>query len=402
MRVLYITQGYPAPEMVGGQISSFHRVGQLTRAGHEVTCLCLVPKAGALTEPDELERLCRVVPVRDVPDATLVRLALGAFDQLPWPARRYTSKAAAARAVELIGEISPDLVFFNSLHSAPLLPAVRRATDAPCLLMSPNVQSVIMKLFAEHRRGLPARLYATDQAFKMRRYEAEQAGRFDAVCVYSREDAEGLRALAPDVPVEVTPIALDLDAMGEPEEPRYDVLMTGSFEWPPNADSLEWFLRTVLPRLLEERPGTTVKVVGPGSERWRGRATPDGVSFVGRVDDIAPYFRTARVLVVPLRIGSGIRVKIVQAFGARLPVVSTAKGCEGLDVEGGRHLMIADEPWPFAKAVAGLLDDAERRAALAREARTLAEGTHDAYGERLPLVEVCERLAGGEGEGGQR
>ncbi len=399
MNILYITQGFPADSMVGGQISSYYRIVQLVRAGHDVTVLCLVPKGDALTDSKALETLCRVVPVRDVPRTTGLRLALGLFDRLPWPIRRYSSRAAARAAAELVGSLSPDLVVFNSLHSAPLLPTVRAATQAPCLLFSPNVQSTIMRLFAAHQTGPLTRLYAWDQARKMRGYESAQADRFDAVCVYSREDAEGLRALAPDATIEITPMALDLDAMGRPATPDFDLLLTGSFEWRPNVDSLTWFLHEIHPRILKRRPGTTVRVVGPGSAAFRDRLSSPGVMFEGRVDDIAPFFRTARLLVVPLRIGSGIRVKIVQAFGARLPVVSTSKGCEGLRVDAGKHLMVADEPEEFAAVVTELLDDTELRSTLAREGRARAEHAHDALVADRPFVAVCEKLV--ESDGGE-
>ncbi len=393
MRVLYLTQGVPSDAMVGGQISSYYRIVQLERAGHDVTALCLVPRRGGAPDASVAERFCRVVPVRDVPDVTALRLARGPVDALPWPIRRYASREAARAASALIKETNPELVFFNSLHSTPLLPAVRAETSAPCLLFCPNVQSTIMGLFAEHQRRAARRLYAADQAGKMRRYESRHILGFDAVCAYSQVDADGLTALAPDVGVEITPLALDLNAMGAPAEPEVDVLITGSFAWPPNADSLDWYLDRIHTSVLDRRPGTTVAVVGPGSESWRGRAERPGVTFAGRVDDVAPFFRKARVLAVPLRIGSGIRVKIVQAFGARLPVVSTSKGCEGLEVRDGEHLAIADGPQRFAEALTRLLDDAVEREALARAARKLAEREHDALAPDRPLVRLCERLA---------
>ncbi len=392
MRILYITQGFPEPRMVGGQISSYYRVDQLTRAGHDVTCLCLAPFGDAQTDPKQLAERCRVVAVRDVPETTPARLAANLFDPLPWPIRRYSSARAASAASELLATASPELIVFNSLHSAPLLPEVRRCSSAPCVLFSPNVQSTIMRLFAEHQTLPHARLYAWLQWRKMRDYESSHVSRFDTVCVYSREDADGLRALSPAATIEISPITLDINAMGTPENPEFDLLLTGSFGWLPNVDSLTWFLREIHPRILERRPGTTVRVVGPGLEMFRDRLASPGVLFTGRVDDIAPFFRTARLLVVPLRIGSGIRVKIVQAFGARLPVVSTSKGCEGLEARDGVHLAVADDPEAFAERVVHLLEDADAGAALAREGRALAERSHDALAPGRPFVEVCERL----------
>jgi glycosyltransferase involved in cell wall biosynthesis len=119
------------------------------------------------------------------------------------------------------------------------------------------------------------------------------------------------------------------------------------------------------------------------------------VRFHGAVDDVLPYYAGARVVVVPLRIGSGVRVKIIQAMAMRRAIVSTSKGCEGLDVEDGRHLVVADDPDAFAAATARLLDAPAERARLGEEAHRLASARHDAMADHPPFVALCEELAAG-------
>jgi glycosyltransferase involved in cell wall biosynthesis len=116
------------------------------------------------------------------------------------------------------------------------------------------------------------------------------------------------------------------------------------------------------------------------------------IRIYGQVDDALPYFRKARVIVVPLRIGSGIRVKIVQALAARRSVVTTAKGCEGLEVDHGEHLVIADSPAEFAEATVRLLESPEERRALGERGHELVARRHDALSPQPPLVLACEKL----------
>lgn len=400
VRVLYITQGFPEDRLIGGQISSFYRIVQLARAGHEVTALCVVPERAPATSPVALEKIARVVAVRDVPAASPVRYAMNLLDPLPWPVRRYASRAASGKAGRILDEARFDLIFVNSVHGTTMLPAVRRRTEAPCLLFAPNVQSATLGLYARYLKNPAARAYALIQAAKMRAFEAASLDRFDLVLAYTESDLRGLRALAPRARIEVVPIALDVTGLADGERREdIDVLHISYLAWPPNRDSLRWFDSEILPRIRASRPGTTVGIVGGGAPAWAARLDDPkgGVRVYGEVEDAIPFFRRSRVLVVPLRIGTGVRVKIVQAMAAGTAVVTTSKGCEGLLGRDGSHYVIRDNPEEFAHEVVRLLESPGERRALAERARALASEEYDAMAPRPLLVRACERLAGANG-----
>jgi glycosyltransferase involved in cell wall biosynthesis len=164
---------------------------------------------------------------------------------------------------------------------------------------------------------------------------------------------------------------------GQPPEPppsKPVVLYTGSMDYPPNADAVTWFARAIWPAIQGQHPAARFLIVGrnPGSE-VQALTTIPGISVTGTVPDVRPYFEQAKVYVVPLRSGSGTRLKILEAMAMGLPIVSTTLGFEGLDVRPGRDLLVADEPASFASAVVGLLADREARARLGIEARQTAE-----------------------------
>jgi glycosyltransferase involved in cell wall biosynthesis len=396
MRVLYLTPGIPADGVVGGPMGSFYNILQFSRAGHEVTALCLVPRD--CPEPDERQAagIAEVRVFRAAPSNTPAHLAANLLDPLPWPIRKYDARAYRAAVREALASGEYDLVFFNSLHSATALGTVRRHTSAPCVLFQHNVQATVMELFARVQRNPLARAYARLQWRKMLAFERRAVGWFDLVFTFSDVDARALSSLRPGTRVAALPLKLDLTRFtpDREEDEAFDLLFVAYFGWAPNEDSLRWFIDEVYPAILRRRPGTTLEVVGAGAPRWvqdldghRGTTT-----FRGRVDDVVPCLRGARVVVVPLRVGSGVRVKIVQAMAAGKAIVSTTKGCEGLETQPGRHLLVADTPEGFADAVAGLLDDPPLRLRLGRDARDLALARHDALGEDRPVVRACEEL----------
>ena len=401
MRILYVTQGFPDTRLIGGQIATFYNILQLTRAGHAVTVATLVEPSSP-TGPERISEIARVVALDGVLPNSFPSYAWNLLDPLPWPIRRYASREFARRTQDLIRSDQYDLILFNSLHSATTLPAVREATDRPCVLLAHNVQSTIMRLYARHQASVPRRLYATIQWRKMLSFESRACAGFDLVTALSDVDRRELEALAPGVDVRTIPLMLDIGSIAaeSAEKEDFDILFVGYLGWAPNLDSLRWFLDTIFERVRKRRPGTALTIAGAAAPSWieKKACASEDIRFLGQVDDIYGLFGRARVLVVPLRIGSGVRLKIVEAMAARCAVVSTSKGCEGLDLSPGEHLEIADTPEAFADAVVALLESPERRAALCERAQLRAYERHDALAPSTPLVEICEELGRSTGE----
>jgi polysaccharide biosynthesis protein PslH len=142
------------------------------------------------------------------------------------------------------------------------------------------------------------------------------------------------------------------------------IVFTGSMDWMPNEDGMVWFVEEILPRIERAVPEATLTIVGRNPTS-RVKALADGrprISVTGTVPDVRPYLEAASVVVVPLRVGGGTRIKIYEAMGMERAVVSTTIGAEGLDVRDGKHIVLADDPDAFADAVIGLLRSPERAA----------------------------------------
>jgi glycosyltransferase involved in cell wall biosynthesis len=210
------------------------------------------------------------------------------------------------------------------------------------------------------------------------------------VVVVSHADGRALEDLVPGLESAVVPNGVDTTyyspADGE-HETDTTLIFTGKMDFRPNVDAVLWFGQEVLPLIRKEIPGVRFNVVGRNPHpRLRHLGEESYITLTGYVDDIRPYIAQAGVYVVPLRVGGGTRLKVLEAMSMRKAVVSTSLGCEGIEVTHDQDLVIADEPRVFAKSVVELIEDRKRRRDLGLAARQLVESEHD-WRQIAPLLE---------------
>ncbi len=206
----------------------------------------------------------------------------------------------------------------------------------------------------------------------MFRYECDVSRKVRKVIAVSDSDAALIQDWYRLPHVEAVPTGVDAEYFkpGPPVLSAADLVFVGSMDWAPNIDGIDWFQREVLPLLLRRKPDCTIAIVGrrpPRSVQQLAEQYP-GVQVTGTVPDVRPWLWSAKVSIVPLRIGGGTRLKIFEAMAAGIPVVSTAVGAEGLGARDGETIRIADSPEAFAESCVALLDDAAERKRLSDQA----------------------------------
>ena len=381
MRILLLTQVLPFPPDAGPKIKTFNLLRHLA-ARHQVSLVSFVRSAEEEALAQALAPYCRrVVTVRLARSrlADLGSLARSLVSGEPFVVARDRSPAMEAALRRLVADERFDLVHADQLNMAPYalgLAGPRRVLDE-----HNAVWLVVQRLWAHEPPG-PRRLLLGREWRQLYRYEGRAAAAFDAVLAVSEEDRSALeRVLARPVPVHVVPIGVDTwELRPLAREPGASALLAiGTLFWPPNVDGILWFARQVLPLILRERPDVRLLVVGarPASSLLRLSREEPAVQVTGYVADPAPLIRQSALMVVPLRAGGGMRVKILHALAQGLPVVSTTVGCEGIEVTPGRHLLVADRPQDFARAVLRLLADPALARDLAAEGRRLVERRYD-------------------------
>jgi len=180
----------------------------------------------------------------------------------------------------------------------------------------------------------------------------------------------------------VIPIAIDCHELRPVQRPRdtANILTLGTLHYPPNADGIRWFVREVFPLVGQQTPQAHLTIIGknpPADFLELAEKDPQRYTVTGYVPDLNPYLEQSAVMVVPVRAGSGMRVRILEAFARGMPVVTTSVGLEGIDAQPGRDVLVADTPAEFAEAVNRLLLDEDLRTQLAVNGRLLAESHYD-------------------------
>ena len=297
----------------------------------------------------------------------------------PYTYYEYGNPAFRRMLDNAIKRSPPDLVHLDSLDLyrwLPFLPSV------PTACTHHNIESELLRLPADHLRVPGLGTYVRHQADLVEKIERRLSPRFDLNVLTSERDEARLRALAPQARTMVVPNGADIEffspSSSDLEVPGRVVFLGPTYMF-PNRDAIEFFLDSIWPSVLESCPDATFYTVGKNSpgEKARFESRP-GTSAIGYVSDIRPVFAEAECSVVPLRVGGGTRLKILDAWSMGKAIVSTSIGCEGLETLDGVNILIRDEPREFAAAVVDVLRNRELRARLEREGRHTVE-THYAW-----------------------
>lgn len=379
MKILWVKTDFLHPTTRGGQIRTLEMLKRI-HARHEVHYVCfadLEQTEGPSRAPEYCSKFYEIphyAPEKSLlSPAFLGQLAAGLISPLPVAVNRWRSVEMKQFIEQLAAREPFDAMVCDFLFPAPNLPDLSR-----CVLFQHNVEALIWKRHAEQAGALLKRLYFHLQARRMFDYEREVCRRVKRVVAVSESDARLMREMYGVASVQAIPTGVDVDYFRAPANaaPVADLVFLGSMDWMPNIDGIQWFCREILPLIRRERPQTTVAVVGrkPTSAVQALAAQDSRLQVTGTVPDVRPYLWGAALSVVPLKVGGGTRLKIYEAMAAGVPVVSTSIGAEGLEIQDGHNIALADDPAVFAERCLHLLASAEARQQLAASA--LAMVTH--------------------------
>lgn len=376
MRVLVLDEEFPFPTNSGKRTRSFNLYRRLANQfliryigyGEEDS-----PSAKAL-RAEGIE--AAPVPTRVPPKegaAFYLRLLGNLASPLPYIVTSHCTGLYRATVRKSLIEFRPDIVL---CEWTPYAIYVAKLDSVKKLLSTHNIEADIWQRYYENESNLLRRWYIREQWRKVEQFELRALRWVDGAMAVSDLDSARLAQRCPELLMKVIPNGVDLDyfrPLPQPDQ-RGHVVFTGSMDWRPNQDAVHYFVREILPLLRQSRSNLECTFVGrsPPQDILRLADIP-GVHITGTVDDVRPYVARAAVYVVPLRVGGGSRLKILEALAMGRAVVSTTVGAEGLDVVHDQHLMLADDPRSFADSILRLLDDSARCHELAAEGRRLVE-----------------------------
>ncbi|MBT9392482.1 glycosyltransferase family 4 protein [Hymenobacter sp. NST-14] len=380
MHILQICPRVPYPPTDGGAIAMYDVAAGLARAGHRVTVLALnTPKhhqpATVLDHLGPNVRLLTVdVDTRLSPGKALHNLLIG---ELPYNVERFVSEAVETALAELLAREQFDVVQLEGTFVAWYEAAIRRlAPGVPVVLRAHNLEHTIWQMLAARTRNPLKRYYLGHLAGRLRRFEQQMMPRFDALAAITEPDQQRLRRLGCPEPVVFVPAGVDLNRFRRDPtlRPRPRTLfMIGSFDWLPNQEGLDWFLREVWPAAHQQFPGLELHLAGKNlPERFMQLQVP-GITVHGFVESAAAFMQQYELMLVPLLSGGGMRIKIIEGMALGKCILSTTLGAEGIHVRPGFDIVVADSAADWLAAL-GRYHRGELGAAAigAEAARTIA------------------------------
>ena len=378
--LLYLAPQVCWPPSSGSQLRNFYLASQLALKTH-LTYLSFAESPPVATPASD--KRGQVLTVLRDQDYTPLKLLRGILGRTPLPVLNYSSRSMAQVLRKLLEDNDFAVVQVEGLHLANYLPIIRAARSKPFVVCDwHNVESELMLRYAERISNPARRIYARTTARKMEAMEQRILGEFDAHLVVSERDRLRLQAIAPHARIFVIENGVNVEYFTDDESPvevlRHRLVFTGLMDYHANVDAAVHFARTVWPGVYAQRPDLTFTLVGrnPNSE-VQSLAELPGVEVTGQVPDVRPYFREAVAAVVPLRIGGGSRLKILEAMASGVPVVSTSLGAEGLAACDGEHILLADTDDDLRRALLELVDDESLRHKIAASARSLIVERYD-------------------------
>ncbi len=390
--ILLLTPQFPYPPHQGTTLRNYNLIAGLAQR-HEVHLLSFGDPAASRGTP--LDDLCHSVQVIAPPGRTMLQRLRGLVSsRLPDMAQRLPSASFQSALGATLERLDPDVVEVEGIEMAQYLfqtASHRGAANRPLLVFDDhNAEFVLQQRAFETDIRQPKRWLGAAYSFvqwqRLKGYERRACRVADRVVAVSEPDAAAIRRLDPGLQPYVVPNGVDMayytanvPALGGDVGPGpQDLVFTAKMDFRPNVDAVLWFAGAVLPQIRRESPDTRFWVVGKDPHpRLAPLADDPGIVVTGWVEDVRPYIAGAALYVIPLRIGGGTRLKVLEAMAMGKAIVSTSLGCEGFDLTSDRELSIADMPDQFAAAVLVLLRDPLRRDTMGQTARQYASSRYD-------------------------
>ncbi len=400
MKILWLKTELLHPVDKGGRIRTYYMLRELKRE-HQVTYLTLDDGQAGSDAQERASEYCHELIT--IPHRTRAKFTAGFYFELahnlasplPYFMQKYKSALMRRAVLEQVESGRFDVVVCDFLMSSINVPP---RLNCASVLFQHNVEAMIWKRHYEVQRNPLKKAYLYGQWLKAKAYERAACRRFDYVVTVSVDDRELTRREYGIERVADVATGVDTDYFrpreSEKREP-FNLVFTGSMDWLPNEDAIRYFTEQIMPRVKALVPEATLTVVGrnpfPSLLELSRRDT--SIIVTGRVEDVRPYMERASAYVVPLRIGGGTRLKIYEAMAMEKPIVSTTIGAEGLPVQDGRELLLADTPEAFAREVVRVLKDERFARELGMRAAAVVREQFGWGPVAASFAEVCERAA---------
>lgn len=394
MKILFITQFLPFPPDTGGKIKTYQTLKILSQK-HQIYLISFVEKKSDLKHEKNLKKFCYgmktfVTPIITQSHRELKQKAiLGIVNPKPFRVQKYFLKEAVNFISQLSEKENFEAVHCDHETSIPYLVHVRDWQKKLKVYDEHNLSSHGLFGYARYEKRPIEKLAYFVEGLKHWFYERRAVAIFDYILTISQVDKKSLIKQGVN-PAKVVFLPVPFKAKAHFRFGSKKILFVGLLSWWPNRDAVWWFYQRIFPLVKEKLPQAEFLVVGanPPEEIKKIGEEDNSVEVTGYVKDISDYFKKIGVFVVPIRAGAGIRIKIIDALAAGLPVVSTRIAAEGIEVKNREEILIEDKEKDFAKAVVNILKKRELAKKLSLNGRELIKGKYNQKKAQKALEQI--------------
>lgn len=383
MKILFLCNKSPFPPKEGGPIAMNALIEGMADAGHQVKVLAINSnKYGVDVKeiPEEYRNKTNI-------ETAYINLAIRPLDAFlnlftgkSYHVERFISKNFEKKLVEILKSEDFDIVQFETLFITPYIPMIRKHSKARIVLRSHNIEHLIWKRVAGITKNPLKKFYLNHLWKTLRNYELGHLNTYDGIVTITKNDGDFFKNNGCKIPLTDIPFGIRLDKFNRENDiaPEFPSLFhIGAMNWIPNIEGVKWFLDHVWPRIHQTFPELRFYLAGREMPDWINHLKMKNVEVLGEVDDALDFIQSKAIEIVPLFSGSGIRIKIIEGMAMGKAVVSTSIGAEGINVENGKNIMLADDPKAFFEAVKQCVESKDLCDTLGANARELIRNDHN-------------------------
>ena len=355
MRILQISPQVPVPLDTGGRIGIYGITKYLAERGNEIHFVTYHKDIDHNWAIKELRKFCIPYILNVQTSNRILPAAFNLLSTIPYNISKFISSELKIFLIDFFRKNEVDIVHVDHLHLAWTINILRKLTDVPIVLREHNLEMMIMKRFYERQEKLILKTFAQIQYLKFKKYEPTLSEKFDMCITVSSKDEELLSEMNPKIKIQTITPGVDQKLLNYKRGSLkpFSIAHVGQLNWQPNLDSLQWFINDILPTVVKQHKDIKLYVYGAGD--YTKIKIPEellkNIIFKGYVEDIWKEMEDKTLLVVPLRIGSGIRIKILEMLAFGQSIITTSIGKEGLDLNDQEHLLVADSENEFAAKI---------------------------------------------------
>lgn len=362
MKILQICHRIPYPAIDGGNIAMMNMAQALIEAGNEVHQFALNTKkhfVNPLMLPEELRNKLHFNSVTIDTKISVFGIIKNLFTSESYNIIRFYSKEAEKELENILRANNFDVIQLETLYTAPYIDCIRKNSPAKIVLRAHNVEHIIWERLAKEDKNILRKNYLIFLSRRLKKYELDVLKKIDAIIAITSVDENNFRELSFKGPLLTVPVSLDFKEyfFDANEETEMSLFHLGSMDWMPNREAVEWFLKKCWPKLHSIFPSLKLYLAGRSFPQEIIDAKYPNVICEGKIEDAHSYMRKKQIMIVPLLSGSGMRVKIIQGMALGKTIISTKIGAEGIPVENGNNIFLADTPEEFLEAISNCINN---------------------------------------------